>query len=134
MKMHKETKYRFSKQRQLILDELIKTKGHPTADDLFQLVRKQLPRLSLGTVYRNLDALLQQDLISKIQIDGHPSRFEYKGNEHIHIRCIRCGKIEDLPFEPIFSMKDVKLKSEFKVIGYNQEFIGICPNCSKKKA
>lgn len=108
-------------------------KSHPTADGLYVLVRKRLPKISLGTVYRNLDLLLQQGQISKILVDGHPSRFEYVDKEHIHIRCVICGKVDDLLFKPVFSLDDVRIKSEYEVIGYNQEFIGKCPDCIEKE-
>ncbi|MDP8237529.1 MAG: transcriptional repressor [Candidatus Hatepunaea meridiana] len=100
--MSNKTKYRFSKQRKVILEVMKKSNNHPTADRLYRLVKKRLHKISLGPVYRNLDALLQQGLITKILIDGHPRRFEYKQEEHIHIRCVSCGKIDNLPFEPGF--------------------------------
>ncbi|MCF7810958.1 transcriptional repressor [bacterium] len=131
--MNEKPKYRFSRQRKVILDELKKARCHPTADVLYRTIRKQLPKISLGTVYRNLDLLIQQGLVLKILIDGHPSRFEYVDKDHIHIRCVSCGKIDDLPFEPSLSLDDVKIKSEYEIVGYNQEFIGKCPDCLRKE-
>ena len=131
--MNKNPKYRFSRQRKVILDELKKAKSHPTADILYRSVREQLPKISLGTVYRNLDVLIQQGLISKILIDGYPSRFEHIDRDHIHIRCISCGKIDDLPIENVISLDELKIKSEYEIMGYNQEFIGKCPDCLKKE-
>ncbi len=130
--MNNKYKYRLTKQRSLILEELQKAENHPTADQIYRSVRKRLPRISLGTIYRNLEALLQQGIISKIIIEDYPSRFEFKKEEHLHIRCVSCDRIDDLPYKPDFPLDKAQLMSDYEVIGYNQEFIGKCPRCLKQ--
>ncbi len=87
---------RMTKQRSVILNELRRSDLHPTADEIYQAVRKKLPRISLGTVYRNLDMLAREGLIHRIHQAGSQMRFDAHAGDHIHIRCAYCGRIHDI--------------------------------------
>jgi len=121
---------RNTKQRQIILEHLRKLSTHPTATELYHLVRKQLPKISLGTVYRNLELLLHNKTIQKIEMQGSQARFDGEVKPHHHARCIQCGAVDDL-----FDLPDDIVRSEFKqlddydVRGYRIEFFGLCPKC-----
>ena len=88
-------------QRQVILEEIRKVHSHPTADQVYEEVRKRLPRISLGTVYRNLDILSECGLIQRIAPVSNQMRFDGDTSSHYHVRCIHCGKVEDAPIEPV---------------------------------
>jgi Fur family ferric uptake transcriptional regulator len=119
-----------TKQRQLILDELSKVKSHPTADELYQMVRKQMPKISLGTVYRNLEILSDSGVIQKIDVGGTQKRFDADISNHPHIRCVKCGKVADLHVDLEFDFEDVARKaSEFTILKHRLEYSGICPAC-----
>ena len=126
-------KYRMTNQRQVILEEIQKVNTHPTADEVYETVRKRLPRISLGTVYRNLEILSACGLIQKISPISNQMRFDGITKKHYHLRCIYCGSVEDAPIDPMENLENaICEKSDYSIIGHKLEFIGICPKCNKK--
>ena len=125
--------HRTTQQRKVILEELKKVKTHPAADEIFRMVRKRLPRISLGTVYRNLEVLTELKEIQEIELTGNLKRFDGNPENHYHLRCMICGRIDDAPFE---LEKDLEKKmrpfTEYTIISHKLEFIGICPKCSSE--
>jgi len=127
-------KYRMTNQRHVILEEVQKVNTHPTADEVYETVRKRLPRISLGTVYRNLEILSTRGLIQKIGPVSSQMRFDGITKNHYHLRCIYCGKVEDAPIETVDKLENaIREKSDYNIIGHKLEFIGICPTCNKKQ-
>jgi Fur family ferric uptake transcriptional regulator len=121
---------RKTRQRQAILEELQKLTSHPTAAELYEIVRKRLPKISLGTVYRNLELLARDDIIQKLPLGGSEARFDGNPARHHHVRCIHCGRVDDLhglPINPVGSK--LKESNGWKILGYRLDFIGICPGC-----
>ena len=120
-------------QRQAILEEIQKVSTHPTADEVYETVRRRLPRISLGTVYRNLEILSACGLIQKIGPLSSQMRFDGITKKHYHLRCIYCGSVEDAPIDPMENLENaICEKSNYSIIGHKLEFIGICPKCNKK--
>jgi Fur family ferric uptake transcriptional regulator len=103
---------------------------HPTADWVFRHARRRLPRVSLATVYRNLKYLAEEGLIREIHAGGHPARFDGNTGRHYHIRCLGCGRVNDLPMSV-----DTRLEEEagramnYRVLGHQVEILGLCPLC-----
>ncbi len=129
--MHTETGKRMTKQRKLILDELRKVKTHPTADEIYEMVRKQMPRISLGTVYRNLDVLHRSGKIRKLDLVGGQARFDGDMGNHHHMRCVKCGHLVDIDAVAVRPPEvSVSAGSHVKITGYRLEFEGLCPRCS----
>ena len=129
--MHGQRKIRMTKQRQVILEELGMLHSHPTADEIYERVRRRLPRVSLGTVYRNLELLSRSGVIGKIEIAGQQMRFDTELGAHQHIRCIRCGRIEDIPGDeaPTECDRDIVEATGYRLIERRVEFLGVCPVC-----
>ncbi len=127
--------FRMTRQRRTILEELRKVNSHPPADEVYKLVRRRLPRISLGTVYRNLETLSSRGLIRKLELGGSQRRFDGDIRNHYHVRCVCCGHVEDVPVEPVAELENVlRGLSDFEVIGHRLEFIGLCPECKKGEA
>jgi Fur family ferric uptake transcriptional regulator len=125
-------KYRITHQREIILDELRSVKTHPTADELFEQVRNRLPRVSLATVYRNLEWLCQRGVVQKIEVGGRQKRFDGTAKLHYHIRCIVCGRVDDVDMSPVEALDhDLSEKSGYTVMGHRLEFWGTCPACTR---
>ena len=123
---------RETKQRTVILDELRRTKSHPSADELYRRVRRRLPRVSLGTVYRNLDMLSEQGVILKLDLGGTQRRFDGDIADHHHIRCTKCGCIDDLTGRPPCCLEEAfKDTHGYKITGHRLELTGLCPKCRK---
>ena len=129
--MPKNQHYRMTRQRQIILEELRKTDTHPSADEVYETVRKRLPRISLGTVYRNLEILSELGEIQKLELGGDLKRFDRKPNKHYHIRCMNCGRVDDAPIAPLNQVEDELYGATvYTIIGHRLEFEGLCPQCS----
>lgn len=123
-------KERNTEQRRVILEELQKLTSHPTATDLYDVVRKRLPKISLGTVYRNLELLAQNNIIQKLDLSGSEARFDGDLSRHYHVRCIRCGRIDDLADMPANGTTNrFTSSSGYEILGYRIEFYGVCPGC-----
>ena len=120
---------RMTRQRQVILDELRSVTTHPTADEVYDMVRKILPRISLGTVYRNLELMHEAGMVMKLETAGMQKRFDGNPAPHYHIRCINCGIVRDLELEDKGHDLESTLKTDFKVLGHRLEFYGLCPAC-----
>ena len=132
--MLKERNLRMTEQRWVILDELRRHNNHPSADELYERVRSRLPRISLGTVYRNLEILSELGEIQKLELSGSLKRFDGIPNKHYHIRCIDCDRVDDAPIAPLNQIEDELYGATvFEIIGHNLEFTGLCPACTRKK-
>ena len=127
-------KRRETRQREAILNVLRETDLHPTADWIYSEVRKTIPNISKGTVYRNLKILKDTGEISELNLERTVSRYEDKKEGHYHFRCERCGKIFDLD-EPVNHALDDKIaeKTGFTVTYHQLEFRGLCKDCQGKQ-
>ena len=124
---------RLTTQRQIILEELSKVKTHPTASELYDMVRKRLPRIGLGTVYRNLELMAESGMILKIEVGGTQKRFDATTDEHYHIRCSSCGKVDDIDVPVVKELvAQATANSAYHIHGHHVEFTGICAECQKK--
>ena len=123
---------RMTPQRAAILEELQRERLHLTADEVYGRVRQRFPRISLGTVYRNLQVLVNDGRIRKVEADGKLMRFDGTLDEHQHIRCLSCGRLDDVGF----SLKpeligSVEAESGYDVKGCAVVFEGLCPDCRR---
>lgn len=127
--------FRLTTQRQIILEELSKVKTHPTASELYDMVRKRLPRIGLGTVYRNLELMAEHGMILKIEVGGTQKRFDATTDNHYHIRCSVCGKVDDIDVPVIHELvAQATESSSYLILGHHVEFTGICRTCQKRSS
>lgn len=127
-----EAKLRMTHQREIILEELRRSKTHPTADELYERIKKKLPRISLATVYRNLEILSESGLIKKLEISGRQKRFDWDPSDHDHVYCTKCQRVDNIPTEtaPLLSIEPNQQRG-YRITGCRIEFYGLCPNCLK---
>lgn len=123
---------RKSIQRDTILRVIKNTTSHPRADWVYEHARKEIPNISMGTVYRNLKLLAQAGEIKELDIPGRLSRFDGNNSNHYHFRCEKCGRLFDLD-EPVDHSieRRVARKTGFEVKRHYMEFIGLCSDCQK---
>jgi len=121
---------RRTKQREAILRVLGDMNSHPTADWIYGEVRKEIPNISLGTVYRNLRLLCKKGKILELGLCGTLSRFDGRRDNHYHFRCENCGRVFDVD-EPINEDIDRKVarKTGFSISYHRLELRGICRDC-----
>lgn len=128
---------RKTKQREVILRVLGEHVDHPSADTIYEEVRKFIPRISLGTVYRNLDIMSESGTIMKLETGGSIKRFDPFTGPHPHFRCVKCGAIEDLPIgidDSIFTGKLDDWSHGRKIQNLNIEYSGLCITCNGNSA
>lgn len=125
-----QPKRRHSRQRQAVYEAVQASGGHPTADDVFDMVRRQLPQVSLGTVYRNLEVLAERGDILRLDAAGGQRRYDRTTKSHCHIRCERCGRVDDVGgSEWLLDSDSRKLDTDYEITGMRVFFTGICPEC-----
>lgn len=123
-------KYKKSRQRERILELLQSTGSHPTADWVFERLKTEFPHLSMGTVYRNLKILMDQEKIRKIDFGSTFDRFDANIDEHYHFICERCGSIRDLPLPIDDSLnRRVSETTPYTARRHRIEFFGLCEKC-----
>ena len=122
---------RFSQQRERIYEAVRTSMEHPTAQMVYDALRPEMPRLSLGTVYRNLHQMAQEGRLR--ELEGPVARFDAVLPPHAHIRCVRCGQVVDLalPYDPALDREAVG--GGWAVIGHALVFNGVCPACGAEQ-
>ena len=123
---------RYSKQRELILEVVNQSSDHPTAEMIYWEVKKQIPNISLGTVYRNLNALVDASLIKRIHIQD-VDHFDHRKKEHYHFCCRECQTLYDLEATDMKKLiQKVEEKEQVKIDDYEILFYGTGMHCMKK--
>ena len=125
---------RNTRQKAAILEFVTETTSHPTADMIYETVKKEIPRISKGTVYRDLKVLQETGEISRLNIKGTVTRYEVSRKRHYHFRCEACGRVFDVD-EPVDKDLDRRAaaRTGFRIDYHQLEFRGLCNDCSTKK-
>jgi len=127
-------KERNTKQKTVILSAVRSTKIHPTAEQVHAMVLAEMPNISLGTVYRNLNHMAELGQLRRISVTDSPDRFDGDLSPHHHICCTECGEFgdrHDLPYDKNLDAIAEK-KSGYKITRHETVFYGLCKNCKKK--
>ncbi|GAA0099624.1 Fur family transcriptional regulator [Paraclostridium bifermentans] len=121
---------KFSKQRELILNAVKDNTVHPTADFIYDYLKKDNPNLSLGTVYRNLSQLVNHGYIQKVSMPGLPDRFDSNVIEHNHMICDVCGNIQDIHSDILKNIPSaISNELDIEITSCTVILHGICKNC-----
>lgn len=124
--------FRITPQRIAIVEYIMNTEEHPSAEQIYQIIKKDYPTVSLSTVYKTLDLLRKKRLVNEIEVNGE-SRFDANVDEHLNLVCIRCGKIEDVDDK---SIKEIQLKaskkSRYLIVRSSFDLYGYCGDCKSK--
>lgn len=117
-------------QRTAVYKSLIGTDTHPTAEDIFHEVRKEMPNVSLDTVNRTLLTLAQIGAAFVVEGTGQPRRFDGGLEDHQHFRCIKCGKVVDFHYEPFNNIAvPHEIEGKFKILRKTVYLEGLCQTC-----
>ena len=123
---------RFTRQRQAVLETVQASREHPDAARVFEAVRQLVPNISLGTVYRSLEALVEDGHLIQIQQPGSATRYDARLERHYHLLCASCGSVFDVELElPDLVLIARRSVRTFDVRAATVEFHGTCENCQK---
>ncbi len=126
---------RYSKQRELVLQTVLDNKIHPNAEFIYSTLKEEHPELSLGTVYRNLNSLVKNNMLKKISIPNGSDCFDGTIAEHQHLVCTKCGKVTDICISELEKIRNsVYNKTGFNIDCSSLALEGICKECEKKYA
>jgi Fur family transcriptional regulator, peroxide stress response regulator len=124
--------FHFTEQRAAVFDFLRSVKHHPTAEEVYMAIKKQLPKVSLATVYKNLEALIAAGVASKLNYGDGSARYDIRTDHHHHLRCLQCGRVWDLEAsENSAWLKTLKSPISFQVSAYRLELVGHCRDCRR---
>jgi Fur family peroxide stress response transcriptional regulator len=124
--------WRYTRQRAAVLAFLHAVRGHPTAEQVFAAVREHMPHISLATVYKALEALVDAHLATRIADEHGPARYDGRSEPHYHLRCQRTGTVIDLPLpydDHLLDKLDPQLvetlrQQGFEITGHRLELVG----------
>ncbi|WP_331774920.1 Fur family transcriptional regulator [Sulfurospirillum sp. 1612] len=118
-------------QRLCILNTLEEC-GHATLEEIQQIINEKFPTLSLSTIYRNINDMIQKEIVSEVKISNKKDYFEIAKENHVHLVCDECGRIEDFKIEADDLIDQVEKRSQSKVLSEILTFHVICKDCLKK--
>lgn len=122
-------------QRSIIEGELRQLTNHPTADEVYEAVHAEHPTISKATVYRTLSRLSDEGIIGHVRINNGADRFDHQSFLHYHVRCVRCGKVDDVMIPVLSGIDEAAARiSGYEVSGHTLQFDGICPACQASEA
>ena len=123
---------RETRQRRTVYDAVKQSHRHPTADWIFDRVRSQIPKISLGTVYRNLTVLKTEGMIREILGNDRRAHYEARMEPHAHFICTSCGEIADIEEVPPIEWRTLRDLVGYRVDEQRVEFLGLCPGCARR--
>jgi Fe2+ or Zn2+ uptake regulation protein len=122
-----------TRQREAVFDYLSNVDHHPTAEEVYLAVKRKLPRISLATVYKNLETLVECGAAAKLTYGDAASRYDIRTDHHYHTRCTVCGELRDFESEKgLRLLRQIVPDSEFEVEDYRLELLGRCRDCRQR--
>ncbi len=129
----KERHIKVTPQRIAIV-EIMEKEGHISVRDIFEKIRKRFPTLSLATVYKNINAMLESEFIKELKIVGQDAKYELTSAPHAHMICKTCGRVEDIMIDTRHLLEEVSEASGYKIEDEALQFFGVCPACQSKSS
>ncbi len=130
----KNNNLRMTSQLDAILRQLQSPNVHLSADEIYSRVREEIPSVSLGTVYRNLEVLTRAGLLRKLNIAGNQKHYDGGLHRHYHVRCTECGRLSDVSAAPFGDINSSAEADGFDIHDHELEFEGVCHACRDKHA
>jgi Fe2+ or Zn2+ uptake regulation protein len=122
--------YTLTSQRRAVLEALSKAKGHPSAEDVYLIVKRENPRVALGTVYQALSVLEEVGVIGSKHWAESPTRYDLNVEPHLDIRCVRCGEVSEVPGVALGAVEEqIRDNTPYRVTHSAMVVEGLCPAC-----
>lgn len=121
-------------QKDLVRNAVYEMKRHVTANEVYEFIKEAYPTIGKGTVYRNLDILIEEGALRKIEVPDGPNRFDFALNNHYHVRCIKCDNVSDVDMDEIPNLLEkINNTHGIEFLDYDILFKGICLKCRGKE-
>ncbi|WP_310440020.1 Fur family transcriptional regulator [Sulfuricurvum sp.] len=118
--------------QRLAIIQLMHTAGHISIEELYQAIREKFTSISLATLYKNVNTMLNVSLIREVKIAGQKTKYEIEKESHAHIMCKSCGELKDVPFDPTLLLQKSVDMGHYITEDVSIIISGICPECQKK--
>jgi Fe2+ or Zn2+ uptake regulation protein len=123
--------YTLTSQRRAVLEALREAEGHPSAEDVYLIVKKKNPRVALGTVYQALSVLEEIGLIGSKHWAESPTRYDLNVEPHLDIRCVRCGEVSEVPGIELDELEStIRKNTPYQITRATMVVEGLCPSCT----
>ncbi|MCI6783956.1 MAG: transcriptional repressor, partial [Lachnospiraceae bacterium] len=120
-------------QKDLVRNAVYEMRRHVKANEVYDFIKEAYPTIGKGTVYRNLDILVEESSLRKVEVPDGPNRFDFTLKNHYHVRCIKCGEIFDVDMDEIPDLLErIHNTHGIEFLDYDISFKGICPKCREK--
>lgn len=121
-------------QRDLVKQAVYDLKSHVTADELYEFLKSKHPSIGKGTVYRNLEVLVEEGSVRKVEVPSGPARYDFTLKNHYHVKCVECGDVFDVDMDEVCGLIDkIHDTHGMDFLTYDIAFKGVCKNCKMKK-
>ncbi|MCX7903509.1 MAG: transcriptional repressor [Caloramator sp.] len=132
--LFKEKNLKLTPQRYAIYNYLLGTKSHPSAEMIYEALKPHYPTMSLATVYKTLNTLIELGLVQQLNVGEDNFRFDAKAEPHPHIVCLECGKVDDIDELELNNINQIAQKyTNYKISSSKVYFYGLCPECQLKE-
>jgi Fur family transcriptional regulator, peroxide stress response regulator len=118
--------------QRLAIIQLMHQAGHISIDELYQKIREKFTSISLATLYKNVNTMLDVTLIREVKIAGQKTKYEIEKEAHAHIMCKSCGELKDIEYDPHSILQKSIEMSHYKAEDISIVISGVCPECQKK--
>ncbi len=115
--------------QRIAIVELMHHMGHISIEELYAQIKEKFPSISLATLYKNINAMLENAFVKEVKIVGHKSRFELAKVAHAHVICQKCGKVEDVHIDTQSFVQTIEKETAYRLSESEFQFIGICKAC-----
>jgi Fe2+ or Zn2+ uptake regulation protein len=124
--------YTLTSQRRAVLEALKEARGHPSAEDVYLIVKKKNPRVALGTVYQALSVLEEIGVVGSKHWSESPTRYDLNREPHLDIRCVRCGEVAEIPGVELRDLEGrIRDNTPYDVTRTTMVVEGLCPACTE---
>ena len=118
--------------QRLAIIQLMHQAGHISIEELYQSIREKFSSISLATLYKNVNTMLDVSLIREVKIAGQKTKYEIEKESHAHVVCKSCGELKDIAVDPLSLLKNSMAVSQYKLNEVSIVVSGICPECQRK--
>lgn len=123
--------YTLTSQRRAVLEALSEARGHPSAEDVYLVVKRKNPRVALGTVYQALSVLEEIGVVESKHWSDSPTRYDLNLVPHLDVRCVRCGEVAEVPGVEMGDIEQqIQTNTPYEVTRATMLIEGLCPRCS----